>query len=146
MSETALVDTGFWIALYDQRSLGHERANDVGELIDSLQLVIPWPIVYETLRTRFVRRPEWVASPNERLKKSSVTFIDDREYRDEAYELTVDSSTRSRRVISMVDMLCRLLIDDRTIRINYLFTLNPKNFYDVFVTNRVEILPSPRVR
>ena len=144
VNETVLVDTGFWIAIFDRRAEGHAKANDIADLIDSMRLVIPWPIVYETLRTRFVRRPEWVASLHEILKKPSVTFIDDSAYRDEAYELTVDYSTRMGRDISMVDMLCRLLIEDINVRLDYLFTLNPKDFYDVCATNGVEILPSAR--
>jgi predicted nucleic acid-binding protein len=144
VNETVLVDTGFWIALFDPRSEGHDKANDIAELIDSMRLVIPWPIAYEILRTRFVRRPAWVASLNERLRRPSVTFVDDRIYREEAYELTTDYSMRMRRDISMVDMLCRLLIGDVNVRIDYLFTLNPEDFYDVCATNRVEILPSAR--
>ena len=145
VNETVLVDTGFWIAIFDPRAVGHDKANDIADLIDSMRLVIPWPIAYETLRTRFVRRPEWVASLNERLKRASVTFIDDSIYREEAYELTVEYSTRMKRDISMVDMLCRLLIEDVEVRIDCLFTLNPKDFYDVCTTNGVEILPSTRV-
>ena len=144
MNETVLVDTGFWIALFDPRAEDHDRANDIAELIDSMRLIIPWPIAYETLRTRFVRRPEWVAKLNERLRGPAVTFIDDSIYREEAYELTVDYSTQMRRDISMVDMLCRLLIEDVNVRIDYLFTLNPEDFYDVCATNGVEILPSAR--
>jgi predicted nucleic acid-binding protein len=143
VSETVLVDTGFWIALFDPREEHHRTAVDHAELIEDLHVVMPWPTLYETLRTRFVRHPEWVASLHARLTKPTVSFIDDRDYCDDAYSLTVDYSTRQKRDISMVDMVCRLLIDDPNVRINYLFTVNPKDFYDVCANNRVEILPGP---
>ena len=44
----------------------------------------------------------------------------------------------------MVDMVCRLLIDDRNVRINYLFTVNPVDYHDVCAGNGVEIYPDPR--
>jgi predicted nucleic acid-binding protein len=143
VSETALVDTGFWIALYDPREQYHAAANEVADLIDLFHLVMPWPIAYETLRTRFVRHREWVASFDERLKKPTVSFIDDSEYCDEAYTLTVEYSTRLRRDISMVDMVCRLLISDPEVKIDYLFTVNPRDFHDVCASNNVAIVPEP---
>jgi predicted nucleic acid-binding protein len=141
VNEIILVDTGFWIALYDGREEHHEAVNGVAELIDELHLVFPWPTLDEVLRTRFVRRPEWVAALNQRLTGPRVTFIDDAPYCDEAYRLTVEHSTRFRRDISMVDMLCRLLIDDPNVRIDCLFTVNARDFFDVCATNGVEILP-----
>ena len=131
MSDTALVDTGFWIALFDPREAQHQVAGDNEDLLELATLIVPWPTLYETLRTRFVRRPDWVVRLDQRLKKPNVEFIDDREYRDEAYSLVVEYSTRLRRNISMVDMLCRLLIADANIRIDYLLTTNPADFSDV---------------
>jgi predicted nucleic acid-binding protein len=139
--EVILVDTGSWIALFDAREQHHLAVAEYADLIESLDLVMPWPIAYETLRTRFVRRPDWVASFDERLKRSTVTFIDDSDYCRDAYSLTVEYSTRMRKDISMVDMLCRLLIDDPNVRVDYLLTTNPSDFHDVCVRNDVEILP-----
>lgn len=143
MNERILVDTGFWIALYDPREAYYGVANSVGDLIDEFPIVMPWPIAYETLRTRFVRHPEWVSSLDIRLKKPSVTFIDDTDYCLAAYNQCIDYSTRQKRDISMVDMLCRILIDDPSVDVDYLFTVNPKDFYDVCASNNVEIVPNP---
>jgi predicted nucleic acid-binding protein len=139
--DAILVDTGSWIALFDAREEHHRAVAECADLIEGLDLVVPWPILYETLRTRFVRRPDWVASLDERLRRSTVSFIDDREYCDDAYSLTIEYATRLKRDISMVDMLCRLLIEDPNIRVNYLLTINPKDFHDVCARNRVTILP-----
>ena len=140
MTDATLVDTGFWIALLDPRDERHDFAYDHGDWLDLTTLVMPWPILYETLRTRFVRHPAWVVRLDERLKQPSVVFIDDREYRDDAYSLAVEHSTRLKRPISMVDMLCRLLIADPNVRIDYLLTTNPGDFADLCRMHRVEML------
>lgn len=140
MSETVLADTGYWIALFDPREADHAKTAGTEELLEMLTLVVPWPLLYETLRTRFVRRRDWVARLDGRLKRPNVEFVDDRDYREEAYSLTVEYSTRLRRPISMVDMLCRLLIADPNVRIEYLLTTNAADYQDVCRTHRVEML------
>ncbi len=140
MSKTVLADTGYWIALFDPRETEHVTVAGTEDLFESLTLVVPWPILYETLRTRFVRRRDWVARLDERLKRPNVSFIDDRDYCEEAYSLAVEHSTRLGRPISMVYMLCRLLIADPTVRIDYLLTLNAADFRDVCTTHRVEMI------
>jgi predicted nucleic acid-binding protein len=141
VSETLLVDTSAWLAFFDPRENGHNAVREVAELIDLCQLVMPWPVAYETLRTRFVRRPAWVAAFNERLSKPSVTFVDDVDYCREAYSMTIDSSLLQQRNLSMVDIMCRMMIGDPNIDIKYLLTVNKKDFYDVCAANRVELLP-----
>ena len=140
MSETVLADTGFWIALFDPREADHSSVVEKAELVELLTLVVPWPLLYETLRTRFVRRRDWVARLDERLKRPSVFFVDDGEFRDKAYELTIDYALRLKRPISMVDMLCRLMIEDPNTRIDYLLTTNLADYHDVCRSRRVEIL------
>jgi predicted nucleic acid-binding protein len=140
VSETILADTGYWIALFDPREREHRKVVGTADLIESLTLVVPWPILYETLRTRFVRRHAWVAALDERLKRPNVSFIDDREYCEGAYSLSVEYATRLRRPISMADMLCRLLIADPNVRVDYLLTTNAADFHDVCASHRVEIL------
>ncbi len=60
----------------------HASVLESAGLIDLLTLVVPWPLLYETLRTRFVRRVDWVAALDQRLKKPNVQFVDDSDYRD----------------------------------------------------------------
>lgn len=141
MAETLLVDTGAWLALFDPRAEHHRAIVAVADLIDLAHLVMPWPVAYETLRTRLVRRPAWVAAFDQRLKRPSVTFIDDADYREDAYALTIGSATSGHRDLSMVDMLCRLLIEDPNVDIKYFLTVNRKDFYDVCARHRVEIWP-----
>ncbi len=140
MNETVLVDTGFWIALFDPRDAEHENAGRNADFIEILTLIVPWPVVYETLRTRFVRRPDWIARLDDRFKQPNTVFIDDRDYCEEAYSLVVEHTLRLHRPISMVDMLCRMLIEDSTVRVDSLLTTNPKDFIDLCGRHGVEML------
>jgi predicted nucleic acid-binding protein len=141
VTDVAIADTGFWIALFDPRDQNHASARARADWIELATLIVPWPILYETLRTRFVQRRDWLTRLNGRLKKPNVEFIDDANYRDEAYALTVEYATRQRpRPISMVDMLCRLLIADPSIRVEYLLTTNPRDYLDVCRTRNVELI------
>jgi len=140
VSESALVDTGFWIALFDAKEPLHRQAIEHEDLLELLTVIVPWPTVYETMRTRFVKRTQWLMAFDRLLKRPNAEFIDDRPYRDEAYALTVDYSTRFGRPISMVDMLCRLLIADATIRVDYMLTTNARDFRDVCISRRVRLL------
>lgn len=141
VNETILVDTGAWIALFDESDLNHESIAEFGDIIESFRLVLPWPVTYETLRTRFTRRPAWVTAFNALVSRQGVTLVDDSQYRADAYSLTVDYASRQRRHLSMVDMLCRLLIEDPDVKIDYLLTPNPRDFFDVCYANGVEMIP-----
>jgi predicted nucleic acid-binding protein len=145
MSEVLLADAGYWFGLFDARDQHHNDIVKTADLFDASPLVVPWPSLYETLRTRFVRRQAWVLRLDERLRRPNVEFIEDRWPR-EVYERVVEYSTRERRSISMVDMYCRLLIEDPGIRIDYFLTTNPGDFYDVCAQNRVELVHFDRAR
>ena len=58
MAKNLLLDTGFWYALYEVRDSHHEDAQILADLLDLHNLVLPWPCLYETLNTRFVKRRE----------------------------------------------------------------------------------------
>ncbi len=141
MGETLLVDTGAWLALFDRHDEHHQTILDVADLIDEAHLIVPWPLLYETPRTRLVRRREWVSRLDERLRRPSVTFVDDAEYRATAYALTVEIATRRGRDLSMIDTLCRLLIEDVNVRVGNLLTTNRKDFLDVCTARGVTMWP-----
>ena len=52
----ALVDTGIWIAMFDPNDKYHERSKLISESFDKFHLILPWPTLYETLRTKFVKK------------------------------------------------------------------------------------------
>jgi predicted nucleic acid-binding protein len=138
-----LVDTGVWYALFDPRD-GVASKTDLRLLesrIEALSVVIPWPIAYETLRTRFVRNRLALTRFEQTLKSPRIKLVDDAPYRDDAISLSFDSSLRGHRPLSMVDCLIRILLDDANIKIRYLATFNAGDFADVCERRRIELWP-----
>ena len=139
-SKLAMLDTCFIYALFDSRESLHSEASRKGSLVESLRLGIPWPCLYETVNTRFIKEPARIKNFEQLLKRPGVALIDDVGYRDRAYEMTVDTAIRGRRTISLVDMVLRLMLDDVNVRAGYLFTFNPGDFADVCRRRGIELL------
>lgn len=138
--EYALADTGLWYAMFDRRDPYHNEVKDKVEGLDRFQLVVPWPTLYETLRTKFVRNAMALGLFERFLKKPNVTYLDDSSLRDAAFEMSLDSSLRRGRPLSMVDCLIRLLLEDVNIKIACLATLNERDFVDICRKRGVEII------
>jgi predicted nucleic acid-binding protein len=139
---TILVDTCVWLSLADPRDTARTAA-DV-EAIDSLllehQLVMPWPVGFEVLRTRLARNRLAMEILERRLKAQLISWVDDRPYREAALEMTFEQSLRWGRALSMVDCLLRLMLDDVNLTINYLATWNGQDFADICQHRGVEII------
>lgn len=57
-----IVDTGFWFGLYDKNdSLEyHNAAIRIAPKLERFnKIIIPWPSLYETLNTKFMKSPNW---------------------------------------------------------------------------------------
>jgi hypothetical protein len=109
------------------------------KLAQPFDIILPWPIAYETLRTRFTKNKIGMSLFEEELKSPKIQFIDDGKYRDEAIELSFESS-RNGRPLSMVDCVLRLIMDDSNVQIRYFATWNPRDFYDVCANRRIEMV------
>lgn len=136
-----LVDTGVWYALCDARdeTVSREVADDIYARVRVHSIIMPWPIAYETLRTRFVRNRLAMERFEQEIKSSRIVFLDDAPYRDDALVLSIDSSLRRGRPLSMVDCVMRLLMDDVRTRIRYLVTFNERDFVDVCTARQIEL-------
>ena len=95
-----------------------------------------------TLRTKFVERKhrDAVIRFEKYLKRPRVTFLEDDPYREKALELCFSSSIEDYRPLSMVDCLIRLILDDDQVKIDYLAKFNEKDFVDICLKRKVEIL------
>ncbi len=136
-----LVDTGVWISLCDPRD-GIVDRDTIEGIYDRLRihdLLMPWPIAYECLRTRFVRNKQALGRFEKELRSTRLTTIDDAPYRDGALSTTIESSLRRDRPLSFVDCLIRSVLDDRNLKIDFLVTFNIGDFQDVCRSNRIEI-------
>jgi predicted nucleic acid-binding protein len=138
--EYVLADTGLWYALFDSSDQHHAAAKDKADVLTLMQVILPWPTVYETLRTKFVRNAIGLDKFERFLKGPNITCLDDAPFRAAAVELSLDSSLRRRRPLSMVDCLIRLLVEDVNTRVNYLATFNRRDFADICARHRVEII------
>lgn len=139
---TVLLDTGVWYCLCDEkdRTRTQEQIGEIQGRIAAHNVVVPWPVVYETLRTRFVRntlaltRFEWM------LKSPRMCLMDDSMYRKEALNHSIASSLHRQRPLSLVDCLLRIFMDDVNTKVHYFVTFNVVDFADVCRKRRIEVL------
>ena len=137
---TLLVDTGFWFAFFDGHEEKHPSASAKSDVIDKAKIAVPWPILYETLNTRFIKNPMRVNRFDLLLKDPKTELIDDASYRDEALHATIRESQNRLRAISLVDMVIRFILNDPNVRIDAILTFNQSDFADVCRRRRIEML------
>jgi predicted nucleic acid-binding protein len=140
MARTVVVDTGYWLALFDARDQYYFQAQTKARYIEFLIVIFPWPILYETLCTRFVKNRSGMSSFQRILRRRNVQFVDDIRYRDAAFEQTLAESQRGARAISLCDMTLRLMMQDENLRIDALLTFNLRDFSDICRKSKVQIL------
>ena len=136
----ALVDSGFWYAVLTEKDEHHRDARSKEEQLLSLRYILPWPTLYETLRTRLTRRPLAVVKFQDYLKHPNAELLDDSLYKSLALEITLSAANRRGRGFSLVDNVLRLILDDVNIKVDCLFTYNVADFFDVCRRRRVEIV------
>ena len=139
MAKFVLADTGFWYALYEPRDNNFDQANTIGELIQEQNIILPWPSLYETLSTRFTKRPDRMKQFKTIISKPNVNFIDDTEYKDNALNLTFDYSRIGSRTFSLVDVIIRELLKDDSLKIDYQITFNKRDFIDLCQIRKIDI-------
>lgn len=140
-ARTVLVDSGFWLALWDEGDAHNEEAKEKSEYLESLTILLPWPILYETVRTKFLKNNVARQAFESLMITSRPYFIDDKNYREDALRIAFDEARRtSPRHLSMCDVIIRLVIDDVNIRTDALLTFNRRDFVDVCISRRVEML------
>ena len=137
MNGSLLADTGYFVALYDERDEYNEQAQRIQRLLDLHPLVLPWPVLYETLKTRFVRKPTILPRIDAIVQKGDTFLLDDTPYRESAYRQVVQ--TFQQRPLSLVDALLRAVIDDENVRVSGLLTFNPGDFHDLCRKRQVEL-------
>lgn len=138
--ECAIADTGIWFALCDDHDQHRHDVAPYEDLLELVTILIPWPSMYETLNSRFVKRTHIFQRFERCLARYAVEFIDDEPYRNGAYEQTLSFARIGRRPLSFVDMIIRFMIDDNKLKKHYLMTFNKKDFLDVCLSNRIEML------
>lgn len=131
-----LVDTGFFIAMYDERDAHHAEAQDKQKLLDVYAIILPWPVLYETINTRFSRRRRIMARFNAVITSSNTALLDDSPYRVEAYQAV---ARNVRRPMSLVDAVLRAIIEDTNVAVTAMLTFNKRDFNDLCWQHAVEL-------
>src|SRR5262245_11723655 len=136
-----LVDTGVWLALCDPReqTVTREVIDEIYERVRVHSIVVALPVAYETLRTRVRLKRHSMERFEREIRSPRVVLLDDASYREEALALSIQSSLRQGRPLSIVDCALRLLIDDVRTRIRYLVTFNHRDFADVCARHQIEL-------
>ncbi len=139
MRGALLPDTGFFFALYNERDTHHASAQEKREWLDKLPIVLPWPVLYEAVNTRFARRRGIMARFDAVVKHPDTTLLDDTPYRDDSYYTVVEMGRRG-RPLSLVDAVLRAVIEDTNVAVAAILTFNRVDFIDVCQRNSVEVL------
>lgn len=136
--ERVLVDSGFFIALFNARDRHHAAARRLGAWLDAALVVLPWPILYETVNTRLARRPENVARFGAIVRSPGTALLDDTPYREEAFA-TVLAQNAATRPLSLVDAVLCNVIEDVNVPISAMLTFNERDFLAICRRNDVAL-------
>ena len=139
-NDTLLVDSGFFFALFNPRDQHHGDACEKQEWLETLSVVVPWPILYETINTRFVRRPETIVRFESILRSHDTVLLDDSPYRLDAYEDVFAQAKAKRNAMSLVDAVLCAILADTNVRIDAMLTFNSIDFGNICSVQRVELL------
>ncbi len=139
-AKTVVVDTGFWYALYDAGDQYHAQAEEKDHLLQTANVLLPWPCLYETFNTRFARNKMAVTRFGVLVRQAHVVLLRDEPYREFALEAAISTALIGRRHIALVDMVIRLILEDVNVRKHGLLTFNPRDFSDVCRKHQIEML------
>lgn len=134
-----LIDTGFWFALYKPKDQHHREAIEKSEILNTCNLIIPWPCLYETFNTQFAKNKAAVLNFEQLLKQPHVVRLPDEPYREQALESAI-SLANGTRYLSLVDVVIRLILDDVNVRKHGLLTFNQGDFADICRQHGLEML------
>lgn len=139
---TVLVDTGVWYSFFDPKDRVHDRdtVDALANMLEGASVIVPWPVTYETLRTRLTRRRDAMIAFERQIKSPRTVLLDDSRYRDEALEACFEAS-RLGRPLSLVDALLRSLIADPELNFQFFATYNDRDFADVCARRSIEMIP-----
>ena len=141
------VDTGFVFALYNKKEkdrnkiASHIFENFVDPDKSIHRLVFLWPVLYETLSSRFVKKSlsEFRRDLVVLNRKGRITYLDDKPYRDKCLKEKVDECD-DLRCLSLVDRVIREVLFDVNLKVDCLLTFNPGDFMDVCCRRHVRLL------
>ncbi len=139
MAKTILCDACYWIALLDSRDAYHCQARSIFKHIGFHQIITPYPVLYEVISTRLVKRKDRLLEFGKILQKH-WEIVCDKPYRDDSiHEIVHHGNTRN---LSLVDVVIRKILqnDARGFAVHALVTFNEKDFYDVCESKNITLI------
>lgn len=120
-----LVDTCYWISLYDPTDDPKQtvEAERISEEIENEEIIIPYPTLYEFVNSRLSRREAKVAF-EQLLLKPNITCLSDIDYKEKALENFFMKSRNGYSDVSLVDEVIKLIIEDKQLQIDYLVSFD----------------------
>lgn len=137
--KSLLVDSGYWIALFDARDGRHLLANDLKETIFNNRVLIPFPCIYEFLGTRFSRKLVVISEIERTFMGNRVELVPDEPYRKSIIDRYIASS-KTGRDLSAVDIIINDMLEDTNLRVNGLVTFNIKDFAKTCRKRSIEMI------
>ena len=142
MRKVALLDSGYIFALLNDDDNYHLEAVEWSNHFSEFTLVLPWPILYETLNTKMMKAfdqdKSLLRTFSDIIELPNVELLSDGEYRRLALE-DIRRHERSYEYISLVDRILMGIIEDIEVGVRHLFTFDRRDFSEVCARNSVTI-------
>ena len=110
------------------------------EWLDQFSVVLPWPILYETVNTRIARRRAELSRLDAVIRRPTTTRLDDSPYRIECYEKISRKTQMLQQSTSLVDYIMLAILDDSNVRIDAMLTFNHRDFKTFCAQKNIEYL------
>lgn len=137
MAKNIVADSCFWFGLFNARDEHHREACSIEDALSVHSILMPWPTMYESLNTRFMRKRQDRERFRAYLRRASTVLLDDLPYREASLDYVVEqASTR----LSLVDHVIRSMLEDPNLSVDALITFNPGDFIDVCQAKRIELI------
>ena len=138
--EKILVDSSFFFALFRKEDPWHRLAFEKREWLENFHIIIPWPILYETINSKFVKNPAQVEAFELVIRQTNTTLLDDSKYREDAYRHTLYKAKSRRGAVSLVDSVLHAIIEDINVHISAILTFDRRDFASICAFQGIEII------
>ncbi|RLD55989.1 MAG: hypothetical protein DRJ05_12040 [Bacteroidetes bacterium] len=136
MNKHFLIDTGFWIALFFQEDDYHAEASYIYDKIKNGKLIIPWPTLYETLRTKFVKSPNKLKQLQKIFGYNNTFKLSDDKFKESALENSFNDNIKYNHNKSLVDSLLLEILKDTNIKVDYLISFDKRAKFEIICNKR----------
>jgi predicted nucleic acid-binding protein len=131
MSFNIIVDTCYWIALFDpakdpENSIEAER---IAKEIEEENIIIPYPTLYEFVNSRLSRKTSKLQFEM-LMNRRNIFRLDDGKYKNDALENFFIKSKFGHSDVSLVDEVIKLIISDSAVKIEYIVSFDQQLLND----------------